>query len=326
MSKRENEAKTVLHRIAGALLLGLLVSACGTAGPQLPPELAAAREKAAREPYPDLRDVPERPRLGYSIEQRRAIARELAADRANAAYEGQQLRYRTGLAATPPQPPPRPPQPASAKSGAKAPPGAPPPADVGRAYVEETLRGGGRTGELDDLIEWLQSFLDSGGGEPAAAAEMPAEQSVPDTRAEQVPAPEPEADPVASRTEPQERAAAAARMDVRATAEDRPGETAPALPLRLAFAPDSAELGAAERARLRALAPTLRESREAVIVEAGAPLPSLGQERLRAVARALVALGIPAGRIEMRQRGIADEARITLAGASVPGVAAEPGR
>ncbi len=316
MRERDSEAKTVLQRIAGPLLLGLLLSACGAAGPQLPPELAAAREKAAREPYPDLREVPERPRLGYSIEQRRVIARELAADRDNAAYEGQKLRYETGLAAAPPRPPAQPAQPTPVAGGEKAPRGAPPPADVGRAYVEETLQGGGRTGELDDLIEWLQSFLDSGSGEPSAAAQTPSERTAPGPGVKPAPAPQPETDRAASRAAPEKAA----------TAEDRPGEAAPVLPLRLAFAADSAELGAAERARLRALAPTLRDSAGSVMVEAGAALPSLGQERLRAVARELVALGVPAGRIEMRQRGTADEARITLAGAPAPAAAAEPGR
>ncbi len=325
MRGRDRQARTGLQRIAGPLFLGLALSACTAAGPRLPPELAAAREKAAREPYPDLREVPERPRLGYSIEQRREIARELAADRDNAAYEGQKLRYETGLAPTPPRPP-EPPAPPAAVAGVETPrPGAPPPTDVGRAYVEETLRGGGRTGELDDLIEWLQSFLDSGGAEPSAAAATPAGQTAPRPGAQPAAAPEPGTDRAASRAAPAKAVTPVARTDVPATGGNRPEATGPALLLRLTFAADSAELDAAGRARLRAVASTLRDSAGPVIVEAGAALPSLGRERLRAVARELVALGVSADRIEMRQRGTGDEVRIALAGAPAPTAAAGSG-
>ncbi|HFA59329.1 MAG TPA: hypothetical protein ENJ83_01425 [Rhodospirillales bacterium] len=245
------------------LVAALFLAGCAEAGPRLPPDLAALQEKAAEEPYPDLREVPPRPRLGYGIAQRRAIVRGLAADRDNAAYEGAKLRYGAGLAATPPRPPkpPTPPAPEPAESGRHP----PPPSDLARAYVEETLRGAGRTGELDDLIDWMERF-----GDPAAR-------------------------PVA--------ASGAADLEA----------ALPAPPVEIAFLPGRAEITPAGLRRLRGVARLLRESGRGVIVEAAAPSPSLGQERLRAVARELVALGVAAHRITMRQRGEGDGARIRWA-------------
>ena len=262
----------------GRLLVAiLLLGGCAEAGPRLPPDLAAMQEKAAEEPYPDLREVPPRPRLGYGIEQRRAIVRGLAADRDNAAYEGARLRYGAGLAARPPQPPRPAATPPPATRGAPRP--SAPPSDLGRAYVEERLRGAGRTGELDDLIEWMENFEDPVPGRPTAAG----------------------ADDLAA--------------------------ALPPLPLTLAFAPGSATLEPASLLRLRALARALRETDDGrrLLVEAAAPSPALGHRRLRAVARELVALGVAADRIEMRQRGAGDGARVGWAEADAA-VTADPPR
>ena len=48
--------------------------------------------------YPSLHTVPPRPQLSYPVEQRRAIVDGLIADRENARYSNQVVRYRTGLA------------------------------------------------------------------------------------------------------------------------------------------------------------------------------------------------------------------------------------
>ena len=52
--------------------------------------------------YPSLHTVPSRPELSYTVEQRRAIVDGLIADRENARYSNQVVRYRTGLSGLPP--------------------------------------------------------------------------------------------------------------------------------------------------------------------------------------------------------------------------------
>ncbi len=56
--------------------------------------------------YPDLHTVPPRPQLSYTVQQRRAIVDGLVADRENALYTDQVVRYRAGLSTLPPPPPP----------------------------------------------------------------------------------------------------------------------------------------------------------------------------------------------------------------------------
>lgn len=57
---------------------------------------------AAQSGYPSLHTVPPRPQLSYTVEQRRAIVDGLIADRENARYSNQVVRYRTGLSGLPP--------------------------------------------------------------------------------------------------------------------------------------------------------------------------------------------------------------------------------
>jgi hypothetical protein len=86
------------------------------------PGAATAAREAASEPaadqvdrtasaastsaYPSLHTVPPRPRLSYSVEQRRAIVDGLVADRENARYTDQVVRYRSGQSSLPPPPAP----------------------------------------------------------------------------------------------------------------------------------------------------------------------------------------------------------------------------
>ena len=56
----------------------------------------------AQSDYPSLHTVPPRPQLSYPVEQRRAIVDGLIADRENARYSNQVVRYRTGLSGLPP--------------------------------------------------------------------------------------------------------------------------------------------------------------------------------------------------------------------------------
>jgi outer membrane protein OmpA-like peptidoglycan-associated protein len=58
----------------------------------------APSDSAAGEPgYPSLYTVPPRPQLSYTVEQRRAIVDGLIADRENARYSSDVVRYRAGL-------------------------------------------------------------------------------------------------------------------------------------------------------------------------------------------------------------------------------------
>lgn len=81
----------------------------------------AALEPPAQEGYPELYTVPPRPTLSYTVEQRRAIVDGLVADRENARYTSQVVRYRSGLSELPP--PEAPPAPAQAADSVAALPG-----------------------------------------------------------------------------------------------------------------------------------------------------------------------------------------------------------
>ncbi len=272
MSEANGRARTAGRGLGPFLLLAVLLAGCADVGPAVPPELEAMRQRAAAEPYPDLREVPPRPRLGYSIEQRRTIARTLAADRDNVAYEGRALRRETGLA---PAPAPAATSPSTTAGtatddGDLAEVPATVPEDPGRAYVERTLRGPGRKGELDDLVEWMESF-DAGAAPPPAARTAAVDELV------------------------------------------GPRTTAPPLPLALAFPGGGTVLDRTSLLRLRAAAPALREGRRRIVIEVAAPSPELGHERLRVVARELVALGVPAPLLELRPRAGGDFARVRWA-------------
>lgn len=94
-----NRSGLARRPLLAVLTLGLLVAAVSgcTIGPDTgpDPEVEAA-------PYPALSTVPPRPRLSYSIEQRREIADALVSDRANARYDRALARYEVGLDQAPP--------------------------------------------------------------------------------------------------------------------------------------------------------------------------------------------------------------------------------
>src|SRR5690606_17165604 len=64
-----------------------------------PPTLGEPVAEAAG--YPSLHTVPPRPQLSYPVEQRQAIIEGLIADRENARYSNQAVRYRTSLSGLP---------------------------------------------------------------------------------------------------------------------------------------------------------------------------------------------------------------------------------
>jgi hypothetical protein len=78
------------------------------AEPAAPNQMGTTPATANDSGYPSLYTVPPRPQLSYNVEQRRAIVDGLIADRANARYTDQVVRYRTGRSTLPPPPAPPP--------------------------------------------------------------------------------------------------------------------------------------------------------------------------------------------------------------------------
>ena len=144
-------------------------------------EGTTSTETVAREPagYPSLHTVPLRPQLSYTVEQRRAIVDGLIADRENARYTSEVVRYRTGLSSMPPPDP---------RELAALPLVPKPEGDAGPAPVAEPSRRPDAAGstEFMDRDDDLGSFMDemleaepagqrrpAPGGEPGARAEPP---------------------------------------------------------------------------------------------------------------------------------------------------------
>jgi outer membrane protein OmpA-like peptidoglycan-associated protein len=155
---------------------------------------ASASKAAARtdDAYPSLHSVPPRPQLSYPVRQQRTIVGELLADRSNARYTEQVIRYRAGLSALPP--PPAPPatarQPAVEAVIAEAPPvepedaqpepmaQQPPPRNV-PDYSGGNLDDGG----LDDMIQDMvvDTEDDPAASPPAEADLAPSAGPTPET-------------------------------------------------------------------------------------------------------------------------------------------------
>jgi outer membrane protein OmpA-like peptidoglycan-associated protein len=104
--------------------------------------------------YPSLHTVPQRPQLSYTVEQRRAIVDGLIADRENARYSNQAVRYRAGLSGLPPPakaPVTAAPPTAPDAAAAQATPAPPPPPDLPSAPPET---------QFDHYDQDLDSFLE----------------------------------------------------------------------------------------------------------------------------------------------------------------------
>lgn len=136
------------HPAWPAVLLLAALAAC--AGPESGTSPASPATPAA---YPDLARVPARPRLGYTVEQRRELSSGLVADRANARYREAALAYATGRTDTAPTAPPSvaaTPAPAAAPAPAPATPGA---ATVAASYVDSSLDAASDDGDLNDFMK-----------------------------------------------------------------------------------------------------------------------------------------------------------------------------
>lgn len=103
----------------------------------------------ASKTFPDLRDVPPRPNLTYTPEQRRQIQQGLVADEQYARYTSQILRAGDGAPLPPPPEPPPLPEPTLADETAPAEATAPPVARL----VERRNDRGDLNSLLDDVVE-----------------------------------------------------------------------------------------------------------------------------------------------------------------------------
>ncbi|WGF86405.1 hypothetical protein [Marinivivus vitaminiproducens] len=98
----------------------LALAACTTASESPAPAARAAgddgRPTLDANGYLDLRDVPARPNLSYSVEQRNDLTQSLIGDRERARVRAEQIRREAGVpepAALPPPPPVSPQGPAN---------------------------------------------------------------------------------------------------------------------------------------------------------------------------------------------------------------------
>jgi hypothetical protein len=90
-------------------VLASLVALAGcqnVAEPAATNEIGTVTAETSVPAYPSLYTVPPRPQLSYTVQQEHAIVDGLVADRANARYTDQAVRYRTGRSTLPPPPAP----------------------------------------------------------------------------------------------------------------------------------------------------------------------------------------------------------------------------
>jgi hypothetical protein len=128
-----------------------------------------AEEEVASDSYPLLQSVPPRPQLSYTVQQQREIVEALIADRENARYTSQVVRYRSGLSALPPPPAPpaaAPSEPEIAEPTASA--SATPAPDVAKPH--DSLR---HAQTFDSFLRALARRFSSDPEEPATTQPTP---------------------------------------------------------------------------------------------------------------------------------------------------------
>jgi outer membrane protein OmpA-like peptidoglycan-associated protein len=310
----------------------LLTTACGEVLDNVPPRPAGIEDPAVADAaFPHLAAVPARPRLTYTLEQRREIAEGLVADRANARYAGDTLRQALDRPVEPDTVPPLPP--------VDAPPGEPDdrPGDLSLAYLEEALARDSDGGSLGDFLERLQQ-------PPPAVAEIgPPAGEPPPVPSPPVPLPAAPWPPVPSDDaargvereaelpdRPSADAAAAGQETPAAPPSPLPARTtaatpgdpalpeplppatsadapaAPVLPLAIVFDADDAALRDVDQALLRRLVLALAGGDAVLVVSGGAARPALAMERARRVAAALVEAGLRPAQIALEMGGESD--------------------
>ncbi len=141
-------------------MAGLALPGCQST--DTPATAGPPAENAQSAGYPPLQTVPPRPQLSYTVQQQRQIVEALVADRENARYTDQVIRYRSGLSSLPP--PPGPPPAAGPVEPAAEPSAKPEPA----LTEEETLA---------DFLRALRRQIQSDDPEPAPAPTPAAPQA-----------------------------------------------------------------------------------------------------------------------------------------------------
>jgi outer membrane protein OmpA-like peptidoglycan-associated protein len=295
-----------------AALLALALAGC-TVGPDTgpDPEVEAAD-------YPALSTVPPRPRLSYSIEQRRQIVDALVSDRANARYDREVARYEAGLAQAPPvgEAPAVIPEPVPPEGGVEAKPTVPPaPLPPGGGLIAEltvrqqvlTERNNGR---LDSFLDILERQVDLDRRAEAAGLGVPPDpvqrDGLPGRSPPSAAAPAPTATPT-----PEQRAAG---LDTFSSylggvpgVDGPPAAGSPRAmggePFELTFAPGSRQPPADAEATLRAAASLARSERRRLVVEGHGSSPALGLDRARSVASWLMRLGAPPDMVSLEGGG-----------------------
>lgn len=297
----------VLCALAGGTLAG-----CGELWENVPPRPEASNDpQVAEADFPRLAGMPARPRLGYALEQRRAIAEGLVADRANARHVGDALRREMDQPVPPDEPPVLPPVPVAAEAapgdtGAEQ-------ADLVQAYVDEALARAEDDGSLGDFLDRLEQ------PPPGLAESEPGEPAFPPQRASSAPPSEADAadEAVAEEAGVDEKAETAdpastngmAASPVPAPIPPQAALTAPvpALPLTLAFASGAVEPPAEWRGRLEALARDFADNGRTLVIAGGGERAGAAMERARRVAAILVAAGLAPGRIALEMAGESDD-------------------
>ena len=281
-----------------ALVAVLALSACASGGgdkradtivDQIVTEESQGTAPASKT-FPDLRDVPPRPNLTYSPEQRRQIQEGLVADEQYARYTSQVLRAGDGAPLpAPPEPPPLP-EPTVADETAPAEATAPPVARL----VERRNDRGDLNSLLDDVVESALPPTTAAGSVAARRRIAPATQpSAPATPAQIAPADE---------TTQVDQAAPADQVpqDQQSAAVETAEPLAVGRLWRVAIDPQS---GTPNDADLRAALADLQQPRALE----GRRLSLIGRStnhdiamgRARAVARDLDAAGVAADRIQL---------------------------
>ena len=131
MASADSGVTKSLLRVAAVLLIGVGLSACSTVpnwvdpttwmGPDVPDQAQADNGQ-----YPDLANMPDKPKASSTGTQREQVASSLAAARNDVQYSAETLRGGTEAAAAPPPPPAPAAQVASAEESAAQPPPSPP--------------------------------------------------------------------------------------------------------------------------------------------------------------------------------------------------------
>ena len=171
-SERAMRVRSNWSCVAAILSTGVIVLlGCQNAGDDVATQArgGSPAEEVASDDYPLLQTVPPRPQLSYTVQQQREIVEALIADRENARYTSQVVRYRSGLSTLPPPPAPPVSEVTEAPEQA-APAGGAPSTKPDAAKPKESLL---RAETFDVFLRALSRKFGSDAPKPAAPPEAP---------------------------------------------------------------------------------------------------------------------------------------------------------